>query len=143
MASMDSPFSEKIQANLAQLQSLEGEVSRIRQSIADKTVACTSPDRAIAVTVGGLGDVQKVEFATTAYQFMSPTDLGRTIVETIAKARKQMTDQVMEEVAPILQRDSLLGDEMLHETPLGPILAPLKDALNQDSPSSLRNWLER
>ena len=130
---------DEIQEQVAQLQNVQNEIDEIRERFVGAFVTRTSTDRSVTVTVGATGEVQRVEFPNTGYRFMSAADLGRTIVETIGKARDEMTKQVMESLAPFLNRQSVLHDGKLGAASIEDILAPWRVAPDADE-SPVKDW---
>ena len=124
---------EQMQESLAQLQEVHDQITEVRESLTEVTVTRTSPDRSVSVTIGSMGEVRRVEFPNSAYRFMSAADLGRTIAETVNKARTEATEQVMETMAPFLSRQSVLSDGHLGGLSLQQILNPWADPDGADA----------
>lgn len=131
---MTSPLEEQVQASLAELRNYQAEMASVQHTLMERTVRTTSQDRLITVTVGGQGEIQKVEFNNTGYRSLTPSELGRALVAVIAEARAQMAEEVIEVMTPFLGRGQVLRDGMVGGTPLDELFAPLREAAKNPTP---------
>lgn len=131
---MTSPLEEQVQASLAELRNYQAEMASVQHTLMERTVRTTSQDRLITVTVGGQGEIQKVEFNNTGYRSLTPSELGRALVAVIAEARAQMAEEVIEVMTPFLGRGQVLRDGMIGGTPLDELFAPLREAAKNPTP---------
>jgi DNA-binding protein YbaB len=129
-----SPLEEQVQASLAELRNYQAEMASVQHTLMERTVRTTSQDRLITVTVGGQGEIQKVEFNNTGYRSLTPSELGRALVAVIAEARAQMAEEVIEVMTPFLGRGQVLRDGMVGGTPLDELFAPLREAAKNPTP---------
>jgi DNA-binding protein YbaB len=129
-----SPLEEQVQASLAELRNYQAEMASVQHTLMERTVRTTSQDRLITVTVGGQGEIQKVEFNNTGYRSLTPSELGRALVAVIAEARAQMAEEVIEVMTPFLGRGQVLRDGMIGGTPLDELFAPLREAAKNPTP---------
>ncbi|MFE9360581.1 YbaB/EbfC family nucleoid-associated protein [Streptomyces olivaceoviridis] len=54
----------------------------------------TSKDRLVTATVDARGTLTELKFNSSRYRSMAPSELSAVLTETIAKAQKDVTDQM-------------------------------------------------
>ena len=97
------PMENEVAAMADELERARRTAEEVRRKVSEITHKATSKNKILTVTVGGQGDLQKLEFRGEAYRSLAPAELSKLIVETVAKARKASQAQAMagiREVAP-------------------------------------------
>lgn len=97
---MTSPYDKDIERLLGEYREQVAELSRTAQRMRELTASATAPRRTVTATVGGQGELIGLEFPTTSYRQLPPAELAAIIVATVIEARRQMSVQVRELVAP-------------------------------------------
>ncbi|MET9016685.1 MULTISPECIES: YbaB/EbfC family nucleoid-associated protein [Streptomyces] len=60
------------------------------------SATATSKDRLVTATVDARGTLTELKFNSSRYRSMAPSELSAVLTDTIAKAQKDVTDQMKE-----------------------------------------------
>ena len=126
---MTSPLQEQLNVAMAEVHEYQGKLLAARQEAMDATVSVRSKDRLITVTVAGQGDVKEIKFHSTGYAGMPAAQLSAVLVETIAKAREELSAKVRGAFAPLSGAGTSIRESMLGGSELGELMGPLRDML--------------
>jgi DNA-binding protein YbaB len=135
---MTNPMIAALSEQLAQARE---ELVKSRQETHEKvaeiraaTVKIAAQDRSLTVTLGSKGDLREIRFNGTHYQRMAPAELSSVLVETINKARQELSGTISESMAPMralaertraAMMDGFASDEMF--APLAQLLTKQDD----------------
>jgi septal ring factor EnvC (AmiA/AmiB activator) len=139
---MTNPMISALSEQLAQVtENLKKSRDETRAKVAEiraakvKTVA---QDRSLTVSMDSQGQLSEITFNGTHYQRMAPAELSSILVETINKARQELTGKINESVAPWRELaektrtamvDGFASDEMLG--PIAKMLMPEQNDKDQ------------
>lgn len=135
---MSSPYDAAIDELMAdyhrQLDQLNDNHRRMREI----TGSATSQRQSVKVTVGAQGEIVELKFPTDAYKRMAPVELANVIMETVAVARQQVSEQVAQAVQatapPGIDLAALFGPD----SDLGKVL-PRNPAM----PDAVREYVDK
>ena len=142
---MTNPMMSALSEQLAQARE---ELLKTRQERSEKVaeiraavVTTVAQDRSLTVTMGNQGELREIRFNGTHYQRMAPAELASVLVETINKARNELSGKITEAMAPWRELaektraamvDGLASDEMF--APIAKMLSAeyANDATKED-----------
>ncbi|MCE7006378.1 YbaB/EbfC family nucleoid-associated protein [Kibdelosporangium philippinense] len=96
-----SSLEEQLQQAFDEFERRRGVAVDIHRQLAEIEVTVTAPRNVVSVTVGQHGQVRSVQFPTTAYRRLTPSELAATVMDTIAKAQAESRDKMAELMAPM------------------------------------------
>ena len=99
---MTSSFHDQIEKRQEQLRRKQEEFTEVQQRLAGVTATATSKNRAVTVTVDCHGEIADIKFRTDTYRSMPSAELARLLMDTIAAARNDAKEAVMEQFAAVL-----------------------------------------
>jgi DNA-binding protein YbaB len=74
----------------------------LREKLSTLTAKTESKDGLVRATVGPRGELQELELDPRAYRRLTPTELASSIVDTVAQARRALSEQAAQAYAPLL-----------------------------------------
>jgi DNA-binding protein YbaB len=99
---MTYDFHAELAKAIGNLSEQEDLLHELKDSVEESTGTVSSRDRAISVTADGRGAIASITFNSTSYRTMSPTELGRTLVDLIGQARQEVFDRIAELYEPVM-----------------------------------------
>jgi DNA-binding protein YbaB len=99
---MTSPFYDQIEKRQEQLRRKQEEFAEVEQRLAGVKATATSKNRAVTITVDCHGEIVEIKFRTGAYRSMPGAELARLLMDTIAEARNDAKEAVMDQFAAVL-----------------------------------------
>jgi DNA-binding protein YbaB len=111
---MTSSFQDQIERQQEQLRRAQADMAEVHHRLAAVQATATSKNREITVTVDSRGELVDIKFRTRAYRSMAGAELSKLLRDTIAAARRDAKDAVMDEFAKVLPdmpiRELMTGD---------------------------------
>lgn len=99
-------YEQRIAEAKAELEAVQAGVAKAQAEMRQVSVTLRSKDRAVEVTVGPQGELTDLKFLDGKYRTMGAGELAADVVETVTKARAQISRQVMELFAPFTRPSS-------------------------------------
>ena len=107
---MTTPFDHQIEELLREYRKQRDAIADMRRQIQETTVTVTAPKQAVKVTVGAQGEVQAIEFPTTAFRRMPQKELADILLTTIQQARVKALEKTGEVVSARLPAGVTMTD---------------------------------
>ena len=99
---MTSSFHDQIEKRQKELHRKQAELAEVQQRLAGVQATATSKNRAITVTVDSQGEIIDIKFRTGAYRSMPGVELARLLMDTIAAARSDAKDTLIDQFTSVL-----------------------------------------
>jgi len=103
-------LSGRLDEVLAQYQQARADLQAVQERVRSVTATVKSSKGLVTVTVGPQGDITELTFNTRGYRSMVPAELSTVLIETIAKARAEVAEQMRAAVTPFLPFDLSFDD---------------------------------
>jgi DNA-binding protein YbaB len=92
----ESSWDDRIAEARARLESTKAAVAKARADLGGSSSTARSKDRAVEVTIGPQGELQRVKFLDEKFRTMEASQLAASIVEAAGKGRATMARRVMD-----------------------------------------------
>ncbi|CAM5598130.1 YbaB/EbfC family nucleoid-associated protein [Streptomyces canarius] len=93
---VSNPLQGYLDEAQSQLDEALARAGQAREALSGISAMATSKDRLVTVTVDARGTLTELKFNSSRYRSMAPSELSAVVTETIAKAQKDVTDQMKE-----------------------------------------------
>jgi DNA-binding protein YbaB len=97
-----SDHQAQVEDLLADYRRSREQLAAMQRSLASISESVTSPDGMVKATVGAHGTLTDLVIADAAYVRVSPTDLAKLIVRTVAAATAKASETANRTVSPLL-----------------------------------------
>jgi DNA-binding protein YbaB len=134
---MTTPYDQQVEELLDQYRKQREEMAEMQRQLDDTTATVTAPKQVVKVTVGAQGQVNAIEFPTSAYRRLPPKELADTLLNTIQQARAKALEKTNELVSARLPAGVTMTD--LLQGKANPM-----DLLSEDPamPDSVRDYID-
>jgi DNA-binding protein YbaB len=95
-------FNTRIETLFQEYENQRSSLGEMQQKMRAISATATSQRREVAVTVGQNGVLTDVQFPTSAYKRMTPTELRSALLAAYGDAKEQATAQATEVLKPFL-----------------------------------------
>jgi DNA-binding protein YbaB len=131
-------YKDRAEEAFAQYQERRAKAAELRRVITAISATAVAPREVVKVTVSGKGDVTAIEFPTSAYKRMAPTELATVLLATIREARAKALYAAAEVMMPELPKGLNFIDLIEGKADLE---AAAPD--EADIPDAVRDFLEK
>ncbi|NJC72021.1 YbaB/EbfC family nucleoid-associated protein [Planosporangium thailandense] len=131
---MDPSIEQRLSEALAGYRQKRDQFLRMQQQLSTAAATVRSRDRMVSVTVDARGQVTGLRFHTDAYRRMEPAPLAALLMETIAKARGEVREQIRGYVTPLLPRDTSFEQAVSGEIDWAKMFGAVPSGVAPDNP---------
>jgi DNA-binding protein YbaB len=121
-------FLDEVQSQLDEALAQAGQA---REALSELSATATSKDRLVTATVDARGTLTELKFNSSRYRSMAPSELSAVLTETIGRAQREVTSQMMETFGGIDGFDLDSVKDMLSSRPEHAELHEMLDAFTE------------
>ncbi|GAA0363528.1 YbaB/EbfC family nucleoid-associated protein [Actinoallomurus spadix] len=110
METEESSWDDRVAEARARLEATKAAVARARADLGSSSSTARSKDRAVEVTVGPQGELQRVKFLDEQFRTMEASQLAASIVEAAGKGRAAMARRVKDTFSALVPQGNETGE---------------------------------
>jgi hypothetical protein len=97
---MDSSLDRQLETAIAEFNATRERLESLGSMFPDDdAVTIRSSDRRVSVSAGPRGEIRSVKFHGESYRTLAPAELGKIVMETVERARREAVEATREKVS--------------------------------------------